>query len=61
MAVEPLPDETYAQLAEDRDVRVRAFLAEVGFLPEGVRRRLVTDDDPLVRRNALRWSAKMNF
>jgi hypothetical protein len=54
MAVEPLPDETYAYLAGDRDMRVRAFLAEVRFLPDSVRRRLLIDDQPVVRRAALR-------
>jgi hypothetical protein len=38
----------------DRDVRVRAFLAEARTLPDSVRRRLLIDDQPVVRLAALR-------
>jgi hypothetical protein len=54
MVVEPLPDNIYAQLAEDPDLDVRTHVAGVRFLPGSVRRRLVADGMPVVRVQAFR-------
>ncbi|MER7444760.1 hypothetical protein [Micromonospora avicenniae] len=49
---DPLPDEAYDRLAADDDSDVRFELAAAWHCPEWIRRRLVTDADPAVRRAA---------